>query len=86
MLEDINELKQELSSVEKTLAMEMLEDARKASKRFFIIWVITFVAFLGLLGYTIYLLNDIGTIETIQEIDDVDSIGGDVVNNGDING
>ena len=38
------------------------------------------------IGYLAYVLNDIGTIETTQEISDVESIGGNVVNNGDVYG
>lgn len=88
MKEEVQEIKKELADVkEKSLAMELLEDERKASKRFFIMWVITFLAFLGLLGYTIYLLNDISTIETsTQEITDFESIDGNIINRGNMYG
>ena len=38
------------------------------------------------IGYLVYVLNDVGTIETTQEISDVETIGGNVVNNGDMYG
>lgn len=66
---DINEAKEEIQELkEKSLAMELPQDARRTNKRLFIIWLVTFIAFIGLLGYTIWLLNDIGTEETIEEV------------------
>lgn len=67
--EEILDMKKEVEEVkEKSLAMELLQDARRTNKRLFIIWLVTFIAFIGLLGYTIWLLNDIGTEETIEEV------------------
>ena len=71
----------------KSFAMEMLEDYKKANKRLFIILLITLVMWFLTIGYLVYTLNDIGTIEetATQEITDVNSID-DIVNVGDING
>lgn len=71
----------------KSFAMEMLEDYKKANKRLFIILLITLVMWFLTIGYLVYTLNDIGTIEetATQEITDVSSID-DIVNVGDING
>ena len=69
-----------------TGALEILKTFKSDSNKFFIMWVITFIALLGSLLYIVYLLNDIAVVETNQKINDVETIGGDIVNNGDING
>ena len=69
-----------------TGALEILKTFKSDSKKFFIMWIITFIALLGSLLYIIYLLRDTSYVETTQEITDVDSIGGNVLNNGDIYG
>lgn len=71
----------------KSFAMEMLEDYKKANKRLFIVLVITLVMWFLTIGYLVYTLNDIGVIEetATQEITDVNSIH-DIVNVGDIDG
>lgn len=77
-------VKKELKEVkEKSFALELLQDQRKANKRLFIIWIITFLTLVGVSVYTVYLLNDIGTIETTQEIQDVDTIENSNITNGD---
>lgn len=70
---------------EKTLAMELLGDMKKANKRMFIIWVITFVGLLLSVGYTIWLLNDIEntTTEEIIDIEDVENIDNSDIQIGD---
>ena len=61
-------MKKEVQEVrEQSLAMELLQDYKKANKRFFIIWLVTFIAFIVLVGYVIYLHNDIGTETTTTE-------------------
>lgn len=72
---------------EKSFAMEILQDYKKANKRMFIIWLITFISLVGSLVYIVYLLNDIGTIETTsQEVSGVNTIENSNINNGDMYG
>jgi heme/copper-type cytochrome/quinol oxidase subunit 2 len=84
MRDEIMEIKKEIEEVkEKSFALELLQDQRKANKRIFIMWIITFIALVGVSIYTVYLLNDIGTIETTQEIQDVNTIENSNIKNGD---
>ena len=84
MRDEIMEVKKEIEEVkEKSFALELLQDQRKANKRIFIMWIITFIALVGVSIYTVYLLNDIGTIETTQEIQDVNTIENSNIKNGD---
>lgn len=84
MRDEIMAVKKEIEEVkEKSFALELLQDQRKANRRMFIIWIITFIALVGVSVYTVYLLNDIGTIETTQEIQDVDTIENSNITNGD---
>lgn len=85
---EVLEMKKEVSKVkEQSLAMEIISDYKKANKRLFIVWIITFTALVGMCCYTVYLLNDISSVETTtQEVSDIDTIGGSVVNNGDVYG
>lgn len=72
---------------EKGLALELLSDYKKQSKRKDIIIIILLILWSLTIGYLVYTLNDIGTIETTtQEIQDVDSIDNSNIANGDING
>ena len=86
--EDIEKVEKKVQTIERqSLAMELLQDARKTNKRLFIMWIITFIAFISLLGYTVYLLNDIGTIETTsQEVSGVENIENSNLTNGDYYG
>jgi len=72
--------------MEKSFAMEVLEDYKKANKRLFVILIITLCMWFATIGYLIYLLNDIGTIENTQEIEDIDSIEYSDIINGDYYG
>ena len=82
--EEVVNMKKEVEDVkEKSLALELLQDARKTNKRLFVIWVVTFIAFIGLLGYTIWLLNDIGSVEDTIEIEDVEEIDNSHIKIGD---
>jgi hypothetical protein len=86
MRDEIMEIKKEVEEVkEKSFALELLQDQRKANKRMFIIWLITFIALVGVSVYTVYLLNDIGTIETTEVKQDNDNGYNNYVgNDGDI--
>ena len=84
-------LKEDVEKINETVeqtsfAYELLLDARKINKRMFIIILVILGMWFATIGYLAYVLNDIGTIETTQEISDVESIGGNVVNNGDVYG
>lgn len=87
--EDIEKIEKKAEKLEKnSLAMELLEDYKKANKRMFIALILVLFMWFATIGYLVYILNDIGTIETTQEVEqDSESgnnnfIGGD----GDING
>lgn len=85
--EEVLEMKKEVQEIqEQSFAMELLKDQKKQNKRQFIIILVILGMFTILLGYTIWLLTDIGTETTTQEVTDVDSVGGNIVNRGDING
>ena len=42
--------------VEESLAMRLVRDTRKQSKRWFIAWLVTFLAFLGVLSGIVYVV------------------------------
>lgn len=89
MREDIMAVKQEIQEMkQESLAMELLKDQRKQNKRLFIIILVILTFWFATIGYLVYLLNDIGTVETTyeQEVTDVETIGGSVINKGDIYG
>ena len=86
--ENIQEIE---SKVEQTsFAYEMLKDMKTQNKRLFIIILVILGMWFITGAYLVWTLNDIGVIEetttTTQEIEDVDTIGGNVVNNGDVYG
>lgn len=87
MKEDINMAKKELNELkEHSLAMEILREQKKSNKRLFVALIVVLCMWFATIGYLVYVLNDIGTIETIQEVEDIDTIGGNIVNNGDVYG
>lgn len=69
-----------------SLAMELLNDYKKANKRQFIIILVILTMWFATIGYLVYILNDIGTIETTQEIQDVNTIENSNITNGDMYG
>lgn len=40
--------------VEESLAMRLVQDTRKQSKRWFVAWIVTFLALLGVLSGIVY--------------------------------
>ena len=54
---------------ETSLAWEILQDAKKANKRQFIIILVILVMWFLTIGYLVYILNDIGTIETTTTVE-----------------
>ena len=72
---------------EKSLAWELLQDTKKANKRLYIILIVVLCMWFITIGYLVYILNDISSVETTtQEVSDIETIGGSVVNNGDVYG
>lgn len=85
--EEVLEMRKEVNEVkEQSLAMDLLNDYKKQNKRQFVIILIILGMWFCTIGYLIYVLNDIGVEETTQEVTDVNTIGGSVVNKGDIYG
>ena len=71
---------------EKSFALEMLQDYKKANKRQFIIIIVILVMWFLTIGYLVYLLNDIDYVDEnsidIQDVETIDNshikIGDDV--------
>ncbi len=72
--------------VEESLAMKLLQDTRKLSKRWFVAWLVTFIALVGVIGGIVYIVltSDIAVENVGINTDNgtVNYIGND--NNGDI--
>ena len=85
--EDVEKVQNKVEEIEhQSLAMEILKEQRKSNKRLFVALIVVLCMWFATIGYLVYILNDVGTIETIQEVEDVDTIGGNIVNNGDVYG
>lgn len=86
--DDLKEAKEEIQELkEQSLAMELLKDYKKTSKRLYIILIVVLCMWFITIGYLVYILNDISSVETTtQEISDVDTIENSNVANGDIYG
>ena len=68
---------------EKSLAMEMLEDYKKANARQFVIILVILGLWALTIGYLVYILNDIGYIDEetrTQEIDTSSIEYSDIIN------
>ncbi len=70
----------------KSFAMELLGDYKKANKRMFVVILVILGMWFATIAYLVYILNDIEYVETTQEVSDFDTINGNIVNNGDIYG
>ena len=69
----------------KSFAMEVLTDYKKANKRQFVIIIVILLMWFSTIGYLVHILNQIGTIEettSTQEISDIDAINNSVIENG----
>lgn len=86
--EEVLDMKKEVEEVkEQSFAMELLRDARKLNQRQFIIILVILTMWFITIGYLVYILNDISSVETTtQEVSDIETIGGSVINNGDVYG
>lgn len=82
--EDFNNLEKKADELEKSFAMEILQDYKLVNKRQFIVILVLIFTSLCLGGYIMYLLSDIGTVETTQEVSDIDTVEGNVINGGSI--
>ena len=85
--EEVLNMKKEVKEVkEKSLALELLEDYKKANKRQFIIILVILTMWFATIGYLVYVLNDIGTEETIEEVtqDNENGYNNYIGNDGDI--
>ena len=69
--------------VEESLAMRLVQDTRKQSKRWFIAWIVTFLALLAIIGGIVYIVltSDI-SVKTITQ--DGNGVNGYIGNDGDI--
>lgn len=70
--------------VEESLAMRLVQDTRKQSKRWFVAWLVTFLALLSVLGGIVYvvLTSDIA-VDNIEQ--DRYGVNNYIGNDGDIN-
>lgn len=68
--------------MEQSLAMELLQDFKKANKRMFILLLVVLIMWFGTGCYLIYVLNDISEITNEQEIVDVETIENSSIVNG----
>lgn len=71
--------------MEKSLAMELLQDFKKANKRLFILLLVVLTMWFATICYLVYVLNDISevTTENTQEITDIEIIENSSIVNGD---
>ena len=70
--------------VEESLAMRLVQDTRKQSKRWFVAWLVTFLALLSVLGGIVYIVltSDIA-VDNIEQ--DEYGVNNYIGNDGDIN-
>ena len=74
--------------MEKSIAVEILQEYKKINKRQFIIILVILGMWFCTIGYLVYILNDIGTIETTQQVEQENEDGTNnfIGGNGEING
>ena len=83
--EDVEKLEEKASNLEKSFALEMLQDYKKQNKRLFIIIIVMMLLWFVTGSYLVYILNDIQVVEEQSSVDmeaegNNNYIGGD--NNG----
>ena len=89
--EDIVDLANQTNNVERSLAMEILNDYKLANKRLYTLFIVficlTIPLITGLAIYNAYILNDTTTVETTEVQQDNESGDNNYIgNDGDING
>lgn len=69
----------------KSFAMEVLTDYKKANKRQFVIIIVILLMWFATIGYLVHILNEIGEIEESDtiEIEDVETIDNSHIKIGD---
>ena len=71
--------------VEESLAMRLVQDTRKQSKRWFVAWLITFLALLAVLSGIVYFaLTSHISVNDVEQTVSGDGYANFVGNNGDI--
>lgn len=89
MKEEVEEIKNEVKEIkEKSLALEILQDYKKANKRLFIVIIVILVMWVSTIGAFLYYINTTGfeeTVETAETTDGGNACVGDNCNNGEIN-
>ena len=86
--DDLKEAKEEIQELKgQSLALDLLRDYKKQNKRQFIVILVILSMWFITIGHLVYILNNISSVETTtQEVSDIETIGGSVVNNGDVYG
>lgn len=88
MKEEVEELKNEVQEIkEKSLALEILQDYKKANKRLFIVIIVILVMWFATIGAFLYYINTTGfeeVTETAETTDGGNACVGDNCNNGEI--
>jgi uncharacterized membrane protein len=86
MRDEIMEVKREIEEVEeKSFALELLQDQRKANRRMFIIIMTLIVLLFAETVFMFYTLNDIGTYEDTITQENDGGYNNYIGNDGDIN-
>ena len=88
MKEEVEEIKNEVKEIkEKSLAMEILQDYKKANKRLFVVIIVILAMWFATIGAFLYYINTTGfeeTVETAETTDGGNACVGDNCNNGEI--
>ena len=84
--EDVEKLEEKASNLEKSFALEMLQDYKKQNKRLFIIIIVMMLLWFATGSYLVYVLNDIGTTEETQTLEGIENIDNSNITNGGNNG
>lgn len=84
--EDVEKLEEKASNLEKSFALEMLQDYKKQNKRLFIIIIVMMLLWFVTGSYLVYVLNDIGTTEETQTLEGIENIDNSNITNGGNNG
>lgn len=87
MEEEINKIENKIEKQQKrleqsSLALELLKDYKKSTKRLFIIILVILCMWFITIGYLIYILNDTTDYKSI-DIDNVSQIDNSSIKNGD---
>jgi len=93
--EDVEKIEKRADNLEKSFALEMLQDCKAINKRivasFTGILIILIISFFVIIGLFLKYINEIETVEYVtdtktQEIQDIDTIENSTIINGDTDG